>query len=557
VGQFEVSSIGEATAMSENIASGTDASIFMAQQMLEKAEWAVSAFSSFGRAEVMKIAEAAACAAEARADELAEWAVRETGFGVTQHKAEKNRLCSRGILEYYRNENLTDFRIDEARKIVEIPKPAGVIFALVPSTNPVSTVFYKTMLAILSRNAVVISPHPAARECCVEAAREMARAVEAAGAPDGIVQVVEHPDLPLIDAIMKSPKVNVILATGGTPMVRAAYSSGNPALGVGPGNGPAYVDATADVAMAAKQITDSKAYDNSVLCTNESAVIAHTDISAQLIKEFEKQGCYFCSETERTQIEDALFPAGKFNVGMLGKDAVWIAKQCGIRVPSKTRVLLVPLERIGDDYMLSREKLCPVLGYYEVAGINAALIAARAMVRHSGGGHSAAVHATDAATILRFGSELNVLRIAVNAPCSTGSAGFDTHLAPTMTIGTGFYGRSSISENVGPGHLVQWSRVASNKDASVAFTSFSNLDLPHHSIQPQDIPDTRYQGWKGSQPGGMPLPNGAQARPPLPGPSYAGTGAASDGQENAMRDEIRRIIAEELRAFAQDQAAQR
>lgn len=544
--------------MSENTTTGTDVSVYQAQQMLEKAEWAVSSFSTFGRAEVLKIAEAAAHAAEARADEFADWAVRETGFGVVQHKAEKNRLCSRGIFDYYRDENLTDFRIDTERKIIEIPKPAGVIFALVPSTNPVATVFYKTMLAILSRNAVVISPHPAARECCVEAAKEMARAVEAAGAPDGIVQVVEYPDLPLIDAIMKSPKVNVILATGGTPMVRAAYSSGNPALGVGPGNGPAYVDASADVANAARLIAESKAYDNSILCTNESAVIAHTDISARLIKEFEKQGCYFCSEDERTQIADALFPAGTFNVGMLGKDATWIAKQCGIRVPPKTRVLLVPLERIGDDYPLSREKLCPVLGYYEVASLNAALIAARAMVRRSGGGHSAAIHATDAAIILRFGSELNVLRIAVNAPCSTGAAGFDTHLAPTMTIGTGFYGRSSIGENVGPSHLVQWSRIAFNSDAAVQFPSFAGLDLPHHSIQPKDIPDTRYQGWIGSQPGGMALPDGVVT--PGSGPEavvYAGTGGASTPQDNDMRDEIRRIIAEELRAYARDQTVQR
>ena len=354
--------------------------------------------------------------------------------------------------------NFTDFRIDAERKIVEIPKPAGVIFALTPSTNPVCSVFYKAIIALLTRNAIVISPHPFAKACCSDAARLIARAAEKAGAPDGVIQVIDEPSLPIIDAIMKSDRIDLILATGGNPVVRAAYSSGNPAIGVGPGNNPAYVDESADVAKAAKLIADSKAFDNSILCTNESAVVAHAAIARRLVEELRRQGCHMLSPEERDRLEAHLFPGGKFNTSLVGKSAETIAEAAEIKVPRGTRVLLAPLERIGDDYPLSREKLCPVLGFYEAATREAAMTACRAMVRRQGAGHSAAIHASDPAIILRFGAEMTVLRIAVNAGCSTGAAGFDTFLAPTMTIGTGYFGRSSVSENVGPQHLVQWTQ---------------------------------------------------------------------------------------------------
>ena len=292
--------------------------------------------------------------------------------------------------------------------MVAIPKPAGVIFALTPSTNPVCSVFYKAILALLTRNAIVISPHPYAKACCADAARLIARAAEKAGAPDGVIQVIDEPSLPVIDAIMKSDRIDLILATGGTPMVRAAYSSGNPAIGVGPGNNPAYVDETADVAKAAKLIADSKAFDNSILCTNESAVIAHAKIARRLAEELKRQHCHMLSAEERDRLEEHLFPGGKFNTSLLGRSAEKIAEAADIKVPRGTRVLLVPLERIGDDYPMSREKLCPVLGFYEVATREAAMTACRAMVRRQGAGHSAAIHASDPAIILRFGAEMNV-----------------------------------------------------------------------------------------------------------------------------------------------------
>ncbi len=485
-----------------------------AAQMLDLAGWAAAEFATFEREDVLRIAQAAANAGAAKAEYYAEWAQRETGFGVAEHKAIKNHLCSTGIFDCYKDDDFVSFKVDEAKKIVEVPKPAGVIFALTPSTNPIATVFFKIVLCLLTRNSIVLGAHPAAIECCTDAVNTMARAAEDAGAPTGVIQVVPEPDLDVISFIMSSPKTDVILATGGTPMVRAAYSSGNPALGVGPGNAPAYVDKSADLDRAAKCLADSKSFDNSILCTNESAIIAHNEIAAPLRKALRKHGCHICSDEERDKVEDALFPLGRFNVGLLGRSAKEIAKACDIKVPHNTRVIVVPLKRTGDDYPLSGEKLCPVLGLYEVPSWQAGLTACKSMLRRSGGGHSAAVHASEPGVILRFGAELNVLRVAINTPCSTGAAGFDTNLAPTMTIGTGFFGRSSVAENLRPDHLVNWTRIAYDKDAKVDFHSFDGLSL--HT-------------------------------PDAPSVASMHGGEAYDADAVVLREDIRAIILEELR----------
>ncbi|MDQ3559059.1 MAG: aldehyde dehydrogenase family protein, partial [Pseudomonadota bacterium] len=465
------------------------------------------------------------------------WAVEETGFGNADHKELKNRLCSIDLFEHYRDDNFTDPRLDPDAKMVEVPKPAGVIFALTPSTNPVSSVFYKSIIALLTRNAIVISPHPYAKACCADASRLIARAAEQAGAPDGIIQVIGDPQLPIIDAIMKSDWIDLILATGGSPMVRAAYSSGNPAIGVGPGNNPAYVDESADVPQAARLIAESKAFDNSILCTNESAVIAHTAIARRLAEEMKRQHCHMLSDEERDRLAERLFPGGKFNTSLVGKPAEAIADAAGLRVPRGTRVLLVPLERIGDDYPMSREKLCPVLGFYEAPSREAAMTACRAMVRRGGAGHSAAIHAGDPALILRFGAEMTVLRIAVNVGCSTGAAGFGTFLEPTMTIGTGYFGRSSVSENVGPKHLVQWTRIAYAEDAEFPLERFQDLRPPEPATRPR-LPQGEID-YSFDWVGGRPSPRGGAASSQLSEP-------------DDLRAEIRQLILEELRALRRE-----
>jgi acyl-CoA reductase-like NAD-dependent aldehyde dehydrogenase len=505
---------------------------FHAAQMIEKARWAAAAFSTYGRDETLKIAEAVAKAGFSQAKRYAQWAVEETGFGIAEHKALKNEACSRGIFDRYKGENLTGIRENRAEKIVEIARPAGVVFALTPSTNPIATLYYKVMLAALTRNAILISPHPMAKACSVDAAHFLAEAAEAAGAPDGMIEIIPEPSIPIIERVMKSDRIDVILATGGSPVVRAAYSSGNPALGVGPGNVPAYVDETADVARAGKMIAESKSFDNGILCTNESAVIAHQAIASRLEQELKRNQCHICSDEERDRLEAALFPAGRFDTALIGKSAETIASKAQIRVPSRTRVIVAPLERIGDDYPLSREKLCPVLGFYEAGSRDAAMIACKAMTRRSGAGHSAAIHAEDAQMILRFGAEMNVLRIAVNAGSSLGASGFETNLAPAMTVGTGFFGRSSVAENVGPQHLIQWVKLAWNKDERIKM--------------PEAL------GGR-SGPGGQ---GGPHLRRPHKGEIDYDFGNPPPGvapvqkeDEGDIRAEIRKIILEELRSM--------
>jgi acyl-CoA reductase-like NAD-dependent aldehyde dehydrogenase len=501
-----------------------------ADMILEAAGWAAASYANFDRARVDAIARAAAEAGYTVAGVLAEAAVKETGFGVAAHKKIKNELTSRGLYELYRGEDFCSKRILPEKKMVELPRPAGVIFGLTPSTNPVCTVFFKIMLALMTRNAIVISPHPKAKICSAEAARAMAQAAEKAGAPAGLVQVIDEPTLPLIDHIMKSPKINVILATGGTPMVRAAYSSGNPAIGVGPGNAPALVDATADVDLAAKRIVESKSFDNSILCTNESVVVAEQTIADKLLVSLRSAGAYIAKPEEVDQLRELLFGLGSFNVDVLGKSAGEIGQKAGIRVPANAKIIIAEIDRVGIDEPLSKEKLCPVLGFVRAEHADAAITISRALIRLSGAGHSAAIHSHNPQTILKYAATVKALRVAVNAPCSQGAAGFATHLAPSFTIGTGFFGRSAIGENIEPRHLVNWTRIAYNDDASEKFDSFDGIDLsfPESTILGREAPISLGVLQEGAE----------QDRP----------AAASGGDEVArLREEIRRMVLEELR----------
>jgi acyl-CoA reductase-like NAD-dependent aldehyde dehydrogenase len=448
-----------------------DADAARAQMKLSRAHWAARQFGKTNRQTVLKVAEAVARAAHAKAGFYAEWAVRETGFGVVEHKKIKNELSSLPLLDYYRDVDLVTPRILPDEKIVELPKPAGVIFALTPATNPVATLYYKTILAILSRNAIVFSPHPAARDCSVDAAKMLAEVAEAAGAPAGLIQCIENPSVSLVQEVMTSDKVAVIMATGGGPMVRAAYKSGNPALGVGPGNAVAYVDPSANVDAAAKRIVDSKSFDNSALCTNESVVLTLDSNRGNVERALRSAGAHLCNEAETEKLRAYLFDEHGFNVAAVGKSAVWVADQAGIRVSPSVRVLVPVITAPGQDDDLFREKLCPVLTLASAVDFSQAMTIA-AQILKRGAGHSAAFHGEAPDRLLQFSNALPVYRVVVNAPCSQGASGFATHLPPSFMIGTGFAGRSSVGENVGPQHLVHWTRIAYNSDASVRFDQF-------------------------------------------------------------------------------------
>lgn len=505
-----------------------------ADMVLERARWASQTFQRYDRERTQAVVRAVAEVAYEKAAHYAQWAVDEAGFGVVEHKVLKNQLSSVPLVDHYESWDFVNPRIDEAMKIVEIPKPAGVVFALVPSTNPISTVYFKVLSCLMTRNAVVMSPHPAVKKSCVDAAKTLAEAAVAAGAPESIIQVIEEPSIPLVDQFMKSDKTDVILATGGTPMVRAAYSSANPAIGVGPGNAPCYVDDTADLKQAAKHIVESKSFDNSVLCTNESVVITLESVATQLRKELERANAYICDEEETDRLRRFLFHDRGFNVEALGQDATWIAQEVGIRVPPKTKILVTPIDYIGVEEKLSKEKLCPVLGFYVASSPNQALRQARALLRLSGAGHSAAIHSEDSQAVMDYAAAVEVYRVVTNAPCSQGAAGFATNLAPTFTIGTGFFGRSSIGENVGPQHLVNWTRIAYHADAGSPMGDFLKARMNWTGPLPQAPADG--------------VPNSPSPQPIRSASTAPRASAGGSGSPDAMRDEIRRIIAEELRA---------
>jgi acetaldehyde dehydrogenase / alcohol dehydrogenase len=518
-----------------------------ARQMLARAHWAAGAFAGYDRDTVLRIAESVATAAHAESARYADWAVKESGFGVVEHKIIKNQACSLGLVKRYRDEDLVSPRIDPAAKIVSIPRPAGVILALTPSTNPVCSVYFKVILALLTRNAIVVSPHPMARACCADAARLLAEVAESAGAPDGTIQVVEHPTVALVETLMSDPVTDVIVATGGTAMVRAAYRSGNPALGVGPGNVPVLVDQTADIAVAARQITDSKAFDNSVLCTNESVLVVVDTVRERLLREMQRDGAVLLDDAGRDRLRAYLFPDGLLNGDAIGKDAAWIADQAGIRVPPRTRLLLAPAELVVPEEPFCREKLSPVLGVVSVPTAERGIEAARAVIRIGGAGHSAAIHSQDPEIITRYGVQVPVLRVAVNAGNSTGSAGIDTNLALSMTLGTGFAGRSSIGENLEPRHLVNWVRVAYNSDPGVPFADFAGVEAWHRP--PARVPAypraSNLPPESSDQPAAEPRAAG-QVGAHSAGADAPGTPSAGPRLPDSVRDQLRAMIIEEL-----------
>ncbi len=531
-----------------------------ARAMLQRAQWAASAFARYDRAAVDRIVHAAAAAGAAKAREYADWAVRETGFGVAEHKVIKNLASSTGLIEAYAGHDYVTPRVDPAARLVEIPRPAGVVLALTPSTNPVATVFVKSLLALMTRNAVVVSPHPLARECSADAARTLAQAAVAAGAPDGVIQVVDEPSVPLINALMADERTSVIVATGGTGVVRAAYSSGTPAIGVGPGNVPVFVADDADLPEAAQRIVDSKSFDNSILCTNESVLIVTEAAAGALLRHLQRAGAYLLPPDERDRVRDLLFPGGHFDTRFVGKDATWIAAQAGLRVPGTTRILLAPFPLVVPEEPLAHEKLCPVLGLTRVGSVRHGIDAARAVLRLGGRGHSAAIHAADPATIMAYGAALEVLRIVVNAGSSLGSAGVGTGLAPSMTIGTGFFGRSSVGENLQPKHLVQWTRLAYNEDPAVGFADFTGLvpwEAPAGAVPPypvaSNLRDDGGRPWPGhSSPAITPGKNAPASAAGPARPATGLVGADADPDLAALRVEIRRVVLEELRSILGD-----
>ena len=412
--------------------------------------------------QVDTIVEAMANAAAAEAGSLAALAVDETGFGVVADKVQKNLFAARTVYDFIRPMKTVGVvnSLDD-RRVLEIAQPFGVVAAIVPSTNPTSTTIYKILIAIKARCALVISPHPAAVECITRTADLMNRAGLAAGLPDGAISWMRTVTLEGTQELMRHRDVALILATGGMGLVRAAYSAGKPAYGVGPGNAPAYVERSADVRKAARDIMTGKTFDNGLLCSSENSVVVDRAIADDVKRELESQGASFLSPTECGDLAKVLVTAQRLpNPALVGKPATEIAVAAGLTVPAGTRVLIAPLDGVGRDYPLSIEKLCPVLSFYIVDDWNEGCQRCMEILRYGGMGHTMSIHSRDEAIILEFGLKKPASRIVVNTPTTLGSIGMTTGLDPAMTLGCGGYGGNITSDNISPRHLLNIKRLA-------------------------------------------------------------------------------------------------
>ncbi len=386
---------------------------------------------------------------------LAVKAQEETGFGVAEDKTVKNYFASQGVYDYIKDmKTIGELGRDEEKKIRKLAVPVGVIAGLVPSTNPTSTVLYKALISVKAGNAIVFSPHPNARECILETVKVLREALSEAGGNEDLVSCVTIPTIQATEEMMKHPDVSLILATGGSAMVRAAYSSGTPAIGVGPGNGPAFIEKTADLPAAVKRIIASKTFDNGTICASEQSVICTEDMAEAVQREFKRQGACFLEGQDRKKLGAFILRGnGTMNPAIVGKSARDIAGLAGISVPADTKVLVAKEDGIGRGHPFSSEKLAPILAFYTARDYKEVCRLSRDILRHEGAGHTFSIHTEDEQIVDYFSRRIPVSRLLVNTSASIGGIGGSTNLAPALTLGCGAVGGSATSENVGPADL--------------------------------------------------------------------------------------------------------
>ena len=433
-----------------------------ARCLCRQAEKAQKILSGFPQEKLDEIVEAVAKAFSAAAVELAELAVRETGFGNREDKVSKNRFASERVAQTIRGRKCVGvLKEDPKEKLWEVGVPVGVICGIVPSTNPTSTVCYKALIALKSGNAIIFSPHPKAVSCTLRASRIVAEAAQRAGAPEGVVSCLSLASMAGCQELMGAKEVRLILATGGPGMVKAAYSSGKPAIGVGAGNGPAYIHRTADVEKALGCILRSKTFDNGTVCASEQSIIAERSMEEKVKSAAGKLGFYFMGKEESGALARLLFrPTGALNPDIVGKPARKIAEMAGFSVPRDTKILVAREEQAGPNYPYSMEKLCPVLAFYVMENEDAVLAKVVEVLSHEGAGHTFAMHAEDRDAVEKFAKVVPVSRFLVNTPAALGGIGATTNLFPALTLGCGAVGGSSSSNNIGPYDLVNIRRVA-------------------------------------------------------------------------------------------------
>ncbi len=433
-----------------------------ARLLAKQAQTAQAALAQMSQGQLDKIVENIAKEFASHASVLAEQAVRETGFGNVKDKTTKNEFASNTVFDAVREMKCVGVLNESPKeKLWEIGVPVGVIAAIVPSTNPTSTVCYKAIIALKAGNSIVFSPHPKALNCTLQAAKIVAEAAEKAGAPAGSIGCLTIPSMAGCQELMGAKEVQLILATGGPNMVRAAYSSGKPAIGVGAGNGPAYIHRSANIEHAISCILRSKTFDNGTVCASEQSIIVEKCTEAAVRKEAARQGFYFMSTEEAGRLAKLLFkPNGALNPEIVGKDARTLAQMAGFSVPEFVKILVAKEQEAGPTRPYSMEKLCPVLAFFVMDSEDAVLSKAVEVLRHEGSGHTFAMHAEDTDVVRKFALQIPVSRFPVNTPAALGGIGATTALFPALTLGCGAVGGSSTSNNISPLDLINIRRVA-------------------------------------------------------------------------------------------------
>ncbi|MBO4785306.1 MAG: aldehyde dehydrogenase family protein, partial [Lachnospiraceae bacterium] len=443
------------------------------QKALEELREAQKEFALYSQQEVDKIFKEAAMAANAARIPLAKMAVEETGMGIVEDKVIKNHYAAEYIYNKYKDTKTCGvIEKDEAFGIEKIAEPIGVIAAVIPTTNPTSTAIFKALLALKTRNAIIFSPHPRAKGSTIEAAKVVLEAAVKAGAPEGIIRWIDVPSLDMTNVVMKES--DIILATGGPGMVKAAYSSGKPALGVGAGNTPAIIDESADIILAVNSVIHSKTFDNGMICASEQSVIVDSKIYAKVKKEFKDRGCYFLKADEIDKVRKTILINGALNAKIVGQTAFKIAELAGVKVPEKTKILIGEVESVELSEEFAHEKLSPVLAMYKSKNFEDALNKAERLIADGGYGHTSSIYLntlTEQEKIAEFGERMKTCRILINTPSSHGGIGdiYNFKLAPSLTLGCGSWGGNSVSENVGVKHLLNIKTVAERRENMLWF----------------------------------------------------------------------------------------
>ncbi|MBC8488165.1 MAG: aldehyde dehydrogenase family protein [Bacteroidetes bacterium] len=470
----------------------------IADELMLNAAMAAGEFQQLDQSSTDKIVENIFKAGLNNRVKLARLAQEETGIGVWQHKVLKNVLATQMVFENIKDEKTVGvIKKDDNSGIVEIAQPLGPVFAIIPITNPTSTILFKILISMKTRNPVIVSPPRNAVNCCKETVDICYEAALAAGAPEDCIQIIEHGSRELTRTIMSHPHLALTLATGGTGLVHAAYSSGNPAIGVGPGNVPVFIDKSADIPFAIENIITSKTFDNGTVCASEQSIIVEKAISDTVRKEFEKQQCYFIDEMEIKKLEDyaVLKEKGTMNPEIVGKPAGFIAEKAGINIPEGTKILMARLNGVGTEYPLSIEILAPVLAYYECENYEAAIKTCIDLNFLGGIGHTAAIYANDEGRIMEFSRLMNAGRIVVNTPSSQGAVGglFNT-LYTSFTLGCGTGGKNITTENISAHHLINIQRVCRRKK-NVQWFQFDLTKYTDENIDADNILNEYYKNY--------------------------------------------------------------